>query len=54
MEFVRVIEGYNHLWAVKEPDKEYDELTALFEQWNDAGYLFDFFKKNFDDLKSFF
>lgn len=31
MEFVRVIEEYDHLWAVKEPDKELDELTSLFE-----------------------
>ncbi|WP_302457826.1 hypothetical protein [Bacteroides fluxus] len=31
MKFVRVINGYDHLWAVKEPDKEYDELTSLFE-----------------------
>ena len=29
MKFVRVIEGYEHLWAVKEPDKEYDELTSF-------------------------
>lgn len=31
MKFVRVIKGYEHLWAVKEPDKEHDELTSLFE-----------------------
>ena len=46
MEFVRVIKGYNHLWAVKNPDKELDELTSLFEQWNDANYLFKFFRDN--------
>lgn len=54
MEFVRVIKGYDHLWAVKEPDKESDELTSLFEHWNDADYLFQFFKENIDDLKSYF
>lgn len=54
MEFVRLIKGYDHLWAVKEPDKELDELTLLFEQWNDADYLFRFFKENIDDLKSYF
>lgn len=54
MEFVRVIEEYDHLWAVKEPDKELDELTSLFEHWNDADYLFQFFKENMDDLKSHF
>ena len=54
MEFVRVIKGYDHLWAVKEPDKELDELTSLFERRNDADYLFQFFKENIDDLKSYF
>ena len=54
MEFVRVIKGYNHLWAVKNPDKELDELTSLFKQWNDANYLFKFFRDNIDDLKSYF
>ncbi len=44
MKFVRVIGGYDHLWAVKEPDKEFDELTSLFEKWNNADYLLDFFK----------
>lgn len=32
MKLVRVINGYEHLWAVKEPNKEYDELTSLFEK----------------------
>lgn len=54
MEFVRVIRGYDHLWAVKEPDKESDELTSLFDRWNDAEFLFQFFKDNIDDLKSYF
>ena len=53
MEFVRVIEWYDHLWAVKEQNKELDELTSLFEQWNDAGYLFQFFQDNINDLGYF-
>jgi ferritin len=43
MKFVRVVEDYEHLWAVKEPDKEFDELTSLFEKWNNTDYLLDFF-----------
>ena len=54
MEFVQIIEGYDHLWAVKHPDKEYDELTLLFQQWNDVSFLLDFFIENLDDLKSYF
>lgn len=51
MKFVRVIKGYEHLWAVKEHDKEHDELTSLFEKWNNADYLLDFFIDNIEDLK---
>lgn len=54
MQFVRVLRGYEHLWAVKSPDKEYDELTDLFRCWNDAEYLLEFFVRNFNDLKSYF
>ncbi len=54
MQFVRIISGYDHLWAVKNPTKEYDELTDLFEKWNNADYLLDFFLSNMDDLKDFF
>lgn len=54
MQFVRIIKGYDHLWAVKEPDKEYDELTALFEKWNDADFLLDFFMDNLEDLTEYF
>lgn len=54
MKFVRVLPQYNHLWAVKSPDEEVDELTLLFRKWNNAEYLLDFFITNFDDLKSFF
>ncbi len=54
MKFVRVIEGYDHLWAVKSPEKDADELTLLFRQWTNGEYLLDFFLEHFDDLKGFF
>ena len=54
MEFVQTITGYNHLWAVKDPDKETDELSNLFQKWNNFNYLLDFFLANLDDLKAFF
>lgn len=49
MKFVRVIEGYDHLWAVKSPEKDADELTLLFRQWTNGEYLLDFFLEHFDD-----
>lgn len=54
MEFVRSIEGYDHLWAVKDPEKEADELTSLFRNWSNGNYLLDFFLSNLEDLKNFF
>lgn len=54
MEFVRVIQGYDHLWTVKDPKKDADELTILFRNWNDGEFLLDFFSENFEDLKSYF
>lgn len=54
MRFVRIIPGYDHLWAVKSPNEEVDELTLLFRKWNNAEYLLDFFMENFEDLKEFF
>lgn len=54
MEFVRIIEGYNHLWADKAPDKDADELTILFRNWNNGEYLLDFFLDNFEDQKIIF
>ena len=54
MDFVRIIPEYNHLWAVKSPTEEVDELTMLFRKWNNAEFLFDFFVKNFEDLKGYF
>lgn len=54
MKFVRLIPGHNHLWAVKSPDEEVDELTLLFRKWNSGEYLLDFFIENYTDLKDFF
>ncbi len=54
MKFVRIIPRHDHLWAVKSPDEEVDELTLLFRKWNNAEYLLDFFMDNFEDLKRFF
>lgn len=54
MRFVRIIDGCDHLWAVKAEDKEADELTLLFRNWTNGEYLLDFFMENFDDLKSYF
>ena len=54
MEFVRAIQGYDHLWAVKYPENDADELTLLFRRWNNINYLLDFFLSNMEDLKAFF
>lgn len=54
MEFVRIIQNSNHLWAVKNPERDADELTLLFRNWNNGEYLLDFFTENFDDLKTYF
>lgn len=54
MEFVRSIKGYDHLWAVKYPEKDADELTLLFREWRNFNYLLVFFLANLEDLKAFF
>lgn len=54
MRFTRIIKGYDHLWAVKNPDKEDDELTELFNKWNNVEYLLDFFTANMEDLQGYF
>ncbi|MBD5248041.1 MAG: hypothetical protein HDS54_07770 [Barnesiella sp.] len=54
MKFVRIIENYDHLWAVQAPTGDVDELTLLFRNWTNGEFLFDFFMENFEDLKSFF
>ncbi len=42
------------LWAVHFADEELNELDRAFTQWNDAVWLLDFFRKNFQDLVSYF
>lgn len=54
MKFVRSLKGYDHLWAVRFPEKEADELTLLFRKWGDMNYLLDFFRDNMDDLQENF
>ena len=43
MKFERIIDGKDHLWAVRDMNKPKNELAALFQKWNDAEYLWDFF-----------
>ena len=54
MKFERIIEGKDHLWAVRDMSKPKNELAALFQKWNDAEYLWDFFLENQNDLQEFF
>lgn len=54
MKFARIIDNYDHLWAVHEDEKEADELTLLFRDWTNGEFLFDFFMENLNDLKEFF
>ena len=51
MKFERIIEGKDHLWAVRDMNKSKNELAALFQKWNDAEYLWDFFLENQNDLQ---
>ena len=44
----------NRLWAVHYEGEEMNALDTVFTQWNDTGFLLDFFKKNFADLQSYF
>jgi len=53
MKFIRGLEGYDHLWSVKE-NEDGDALSLLFKDWNDANFLLDFFKENIEDLKNYF
>lgn len=54
MKFERIIEGKDHLWAVRDMRKPKNELAALFHNWNDAEYLWEFFLDNLADLQEFF
>ena len=35
-------------------NKDEDELTDLFNKWNNAEYLLNFFTENFEDLRNYF
>lgn len=54
MRFERIIEGKDHLWAVRDMAKPKNELAMLFDTWNDMEYLMQFFIDNFHDLKETF
>ncbi len=54
MRFERIIEGKDHLWAVRDIAKPKNELALLFDTWNDMEYLMQFFIDNFCDLKEMF
>ena len=42
------------LWAVRYDSENDNALYTLFEQWNDVLWLRTFFKKNWNDLQSYF
>lgn len=54
MKFERIIDGKDHLWAVRDMSKDVNELTELFRKWNNIEGLFDFFYANRKDLSDFF
>ena len=54
MEFVRSLKGYDHLWAVKFPGQDADELTRTFRNWSDFDFLLNYFLDNLDDLRDYF
>ena len=54
MKFERLLEGRDHLWAVRDMSKSKNELAILFDSWNDINYLMTFFSENIDDLKNYF
>ncbi len=54
MRFERIIEGKDHLWAVRDMAKPKNELALLFDTWNDMEYLMRFFIDNYHDLKEMF
>lgn len=48
------ITGDGRLWAVKDEGESENALYSLFEQWSDIEFLRDFFKRNINDLVSYF
>lgn len=53
MTFDKVIED-GRLWAVRYESEDLNELERVFTQWNDTGWLLQFFSDNFEDLVSYF
>lgn len=53
MEFDRITDD-SSLWAVRYEDSLDNVLDAIFDQWNDVSWLRAFFKRNIDDLESYF
>ncbi|MBR1519810.1 MAG: hypothetical protein IJ635_01055 [Bacteroidaceae bacterium] len=54
MVFERLIQGKDHLWAVRDMAKPKNELALLFDSWNDIEHLMEFFLENKDDLQEYF
>lgn len=48
------IKHNGRLWAVHYAEEQLNELDKVFTQWNDAGWLLNFFRENFSDLVSYF
>lgn len=48
------ITGDGRLFAVRYNTEEDNALFVLFNQWNNPEWLFDFFNKNIDDLRTYF
>ena len=48
------ITGDGRLWAVRYDGEPENELFLLFDKWNDVVWLREFFKENYEDLKSYF
>ena len=48
------ITGDGQLWAAKYEGESENALYSLFEQWSDIEFLRDFFKRNINDLVSYF
>lgn len=45
---------HEHLWAVRFDGEPDNELSILFDKWNDVYYLNDFFKRNKKILQNYF
>lgn len=50
---IQKITDDGRLWAVQYPQQECDELTRLFDEWNDPVALYAFFKAHWDDVAYF-